>query len=266
MKVGNNYFNYQNYETKIPYKQSSIKFKGGICRDIFEKTNPITFTSQNHQNFEIKNPPPIKLKTLEGVDKAFVQKLQRYIDEFPSKWLKLFDEKGYKVIAAPTLSKAYNSERVFDPFVYELESRNPKGALGVTYDDSRKGKRFFAFCDKPPYTNDYLKNIVNHELSHGIVNSLGLDKNVQVLNFLKQDVGEIKTQGKLNGLTEDELGMISYYFFNPKAHLPVDEILADLLAWNNGGGCYGSGFIMGIKNPDIMKNLFPNLNEYLSNL
>ena len=60
--------------------------------------------------------------------------------------------------------------------------------------------------------------------------------------------------------------MISYYFFNPQAHLPTDEILADLLAWNNGGGCYGSGFIMGIKNPDIMKNLFPNLNKYLSNL
>lgn len=266
MKVGSNYFNYQNYETKIPHKQSSIKFKGAICSDVFEKTNPITFTSQIHKNFEIKNPPPIKLKVLEGVDEAFVQKLQGYVGEFPSKWLKMFDEKGYKIIATPTLSKAYSAERVFDPFVFELESRNKKGTLGVTYDNPAQNKRFFAFCNKTPYADNYLKNIVNHELSHGIVNVLGLDKNVEVLKILKQDIDEIKTKNKLKGLEKDELKMISYYFFNPQAHLPTDEILADLLAWNNGGGCYGSGFIMGIKNPDIMKNLFPNLNKYLSSL
>ncbi len=266
MKIISDYFNRQNFQLGTPRKQSPIKSGGAICNDTFEKTNSIAFTSGIYKDFEHKNPLLPELKVLDGVDKAFAERLTKHINDFPPKWLNLLSKKGYKVIAAPSLLDAYISEKVFDPFVLKTEIQNPKGTLGVTYDNGAKGKKFFVFCDKPPYSDDYLKNIVNHEFSHGIVNSLGLDKNKQVIEILKQDVDEIKKRKKFQDLSKEELKMVSYYFFNPKAHLPADEILADLLAWNNGGGCYGSGFIMGVKNPDIMKTLFPKLNSFLSQL
>ena len=223
---------------------SNVAFKG---KEGLFKTNPTLVP---------------RVVVLPGVSDEFVTKITKQISEFSADWLLKLKKNNYKIILSPTYSEAYRYQGVIDPIVEAAEKKNPKGTLAVTYTDGVI-KNFFVFCDKPPYSNDYMPEIVNHELSHGVVNVAGLNNDKKVIGELKRDVELIMQEQKMDKLTPAENAMVTHCFFNPNAHLPIDEILSDVYAWNKGRGCYGSGLVMGVKNPNLMGTLFPNLSECL---
>ncbi len=252
-----------NRQSYFPISRPASYLTSPLKKDEFQSTKKeISFKGVEGLFKKAPNLFP-KIEILPGVSDDFVTKITRQISEFSPEWLKEFKNNNYKIILSPTFSDAYKSQKVFDSAIEKFEKQNPKGTLGVTYSEGKFGKNFFVFCDKPPYSNIFMRNITNHELSHGVVNIKELDKNNQTLKAIKKDVDLIIKERKLDKLTAAERQMISYYFFNPYAHLPIDEIIADVYAWNQGGGCYGSGLVMNVKNPDLMKNIFPNLSEYL---
>lgn len=254
--------NYNTVFSKINIKSANHYKTKLYQNDVFQKNNIVSFNGiQGLFKTSPNNVPRIEI--LPNVSDDFVSRATKQINEFSSDWLKKFKNANYKIILSPTYSDAYKSQQVFDPAVEYFEKQNPKGTLGVTYCEGKFGRNFFVFCDKPPYSDKFMKSIVNHELSHGVENILGLDKNKQVLELIQKDINAIIQEHKLDKLNSSERQMVSHYFFNKNAHLPIDEIIADTYAWNKGAGCYGSGLVMGIVNPDLIKNLFPNLSRYL---
>lgn len=248
--------------SKIQNKDFIFPKKNRLQTDVFYKSNDISFKGIQGLFKRTSDSLP-QIEVLPRVNVDFASRITKQISKFPAEWLRRFKNNNYRIILTPNFSEAYKSQKVFDPNIENFEMVNPQGTLGITYSEGRFGKNFFAFCDKPPYSDIYMESIVNHELSHGIVNILGLDKNPKILELLKKDVELIIKDRKLDELNPNERRLISHYFFNNQAYLPIDEIVADVLAWNKSAGCYGSGLVMGINNPNLMKNLFPNLSNYL---
>ena len=250
----------------------TLKNNNNVCnfvkkhKDAFEKSCKVSFKGLEGV---FKTFPAIfpKVEVLPGVKDSFVSQITKEISKFPNDWLRKFKKENYDIVISPTVSKAYEAKNVFDPVVEFSETQNPNGILGVTYNYiTLNNKNFFTFCDKTPYTDKYMKNIVNHELSHGVVNIAKIDRDKKTFDILKKDVNEIIKERKLDKLTLNERKLTSKYFFNKNAYMPIDEIAADVFAWNNGAGFYGSGLAMNVENPKLMKNLFPNLSEYLKTI
>lgn len=233
-----------------------------LSSDIFQKNSNITFGKLKESTYN-KCDSALEITVLPDVSSDFVTRVTECINNFPSKWLYKLKEDNYRIILAPTFQSAYKSQKVFDPFVGCFEKRNPNGTLGVTYSSKKNGKNFIVFCDKPLFSDINMRGIVNHELSHGVVNITGLDKNLEVLELIKKDVASMIKEQKLDKLTPKERLMVSHYFFNSKAYLPIDEIVADVYAWNQGDGFYGSELVLDVYNNTLMKNLFPSLSDYL---
>lgn len=234
-----------------------------LAADVFQKSVSIPFKDNALPVFRGESFP--KLEILPDVSEDFISKITSQINGFSPYWLQKFRQEGYKIILAPTLCDAYKKEKVFDKSIELFEANNKEGTLGMTY-HSKKGKKFFVFCDKPQALDEYIPSIVNHELSHGVVNILGIDKDKKTLEAIKKDIEGIIKGRKLDKLTRKERALISRYFFNQKAHLPIDEITADICAWNFGKGLYGSGLIYGVSNPNLMTDLFPNLTGFLEKI
>lgn len=266
IQIFNANFNQQTYS---PLKRNKTVYKTSVFKnDTFESSRNISFRGLEKLfviSPDFSKPIP-QIEVLSGVSNDFASKVTKQVHKFPIRWLQKFKDNNYKIILSPTFSDAYKSQKVFDPSVEMFERQNPKGTLGVTYSEGKSGKNFFVFCDKPPYSNIFMPSIVNHELSHGVVNIKELDKNSKTLELIKKDVGLIIQERKLDELTPAERKMVSHYFFNNNAYLPIDEIIADMYAWNQGVGCYGSGLVMNVQNPNLMKNLFPNLSRYLKTI
>lgn len=244
-------------KTNITQNNTTLKSLGTTS-----PVNKVSFAGFNNLFNKSSDLIP-EVKILPGVNNDFVSKTIKQINEFSQEWLKKFKNNNYKIILSPTLSDAYESQKVFDQEVKKIEKINPKGILSATYSGN---KNFFVFCDKPPYSDKFSREIVNHELSHGVVNISGLDNNQQILELIKKDVDLMIKERKLEKLSSKEREMISHYFFNKEAHLPIDDIIADVYAWNKGAGCYGSGLVMDVTNPKLMTDLFPNLSNKLKTI
>ncbi len=83
------------------------------------------------------------------------------------------------------------------------------------------------------------------------------------MGFLYDD---INTAIQTKTLADDEMDIFKTFFFNERIKTPREEIIADTLAWNMGGGKYGGGAIFGIRNRNLMRDLFPNLSRYLAKI
>lgn len=223
---------------------------------------------RNIQNSTIKEIKGIPVKIVGDVSQDFIKNISKQIDGFPQRWLDLFRENNYKIVLSKNMTDAYKAKGVHSSIVEQTEKRNPQGTLGITYNNIQNRLfNFFCFCDKPPLSDIYMQNIVNHEFGHGVCNIKKLDSDSKFKKALIDDLREIQTQKKLDSLNESERKIVSHYFFNEKAYLPVDEIIADLFAWQQkGGGCYGSTLILDKENKNLMPYLFPNLNKAISRL
>ena len=254
-----------NKQFSLPLQKSPSYKSSLLKKDVFQSSQGISFKSLEGLFKKTPNLVP-SVEIMPRVNNDFISRATVQISRFPSRWLRRFKDENYKIILSPTLVDAYKSQRVFAPNIIRFERENPLGTLGATCSEGKAGKNFFVFCDKPPYSDIYMRGIVNHELSHGVVNITGFDKSQTAHALIRKDVEQILNEHKLDGLSRDERLLVSHYFFNPNAYLPKDEIIADTYAWNKGGGCYGSGLVLDVNNPSLMKNLFTNLSDYLKSL
>lgn len=233
-----------------------------LMADVFQKSASVPFKDNRLAVLSADFP---KIEVLADVKEDFISKVTNQIKGFSPYWLQKFKQEGYKIILAPTISGAYKKEGVFDKSIELFEANNIEGTLGMTY-ANKKGKKFFVFCDKPLATDEFIPSIVNHELSHGVINILGIDKDKKTLETIKKDIRGIVQERKLDKLTPEERALVSRYFFKQNAHLPLDEISADICAWSFNKGLYGSGLIYGVNNPNLMIDLFPNLADFLAKI
>lgn len=245
-------------------RQNKLKFycSNFYSNDTFEKNNPDNISFGKHFSIFKKyffNTPEITV--LDGVSAEYENNIKDRINKFPKKMLKTLKNKNFKIILSPTIIKAYESQNVCNPLIEFYEKEKPKETLSSTYSD--KEKNFIVFCDKPPYSNKYMNNIVNHELSQGVVKCLELDKSPVIKDVFEKDIESIK---KENNLKSKEKYFLSHYILKTDPILSYDEILADICAWNLGGGIYGSGLILNINNPDLMKNIFPKTSAILKEI
>lgn len=249
--------------TNFP-KNSKTSFNKNFLKPNDLKCDCVSFSSRVYAT-KTKIP---EIDVLNGVTKSFSKRATKTIKEFPKKWLFEFKNQGYKIILSPSLKAAYEKQGVYDPVAEFFEKNNPNGTLGAIYDGRDKNSlcKFFAFCDKPPYSNRFMKNIINHELCHGVADIQKLSSNPQVLSLIQKDCKTIVEDDKLYKLTFPERRLINYHFFDKNAYLPIEEIIADTYAWIIGEGIYGSELTLPDKNPNLMKTLFPSLYEYLLNI
>ncbi len=216
--------------------------------------------------FSFKTPVKLDVEVLDGVSSDFLHKVQESIQMFPAYWLKQLKKYDYKAVLSNSWADAYKKKGVEIPFFIEKQEKyNFWGALGLTNTEGLGGKNFFVFCDKPPLSKQYTQNIVNHELSHGVVDIAQLDENKSILDILKKDIANAKKEGKLEKLSLDEKQMVSNFFFGKDAQEPETEIIADCFAWAHGKGCYGTKVAINTEtdNPELMPTLFPELTKYL---
>jgi hypothetical protein len=213
----------------------------------------------------------LQQKALPGASSSFIEAATDHLNnQYPANLRNIVQKDGYLLIFSPTLAAAYQDQGVYDPLVSVAEKQNPVGTLGVTYvDDHDPSLKFIVLADKPdlapggqPYSRLLLDKTINHEVSHAVVNATGLDKDGEILKLLQQDVDDINRQNKLKQLSPNEQHIAMFYFFGPQAANPVDEILADSIAWQcPGGGMYGGKSILNVDNPNLMKTLFPRVTE-----
>lgn len=221
---------------------------------------PVSFKGLFHA--ETKMP---EIQVLPRVSDEFVKKVTQKISEFSPSWLKQLKNEGFKIVLAPSLTEGYTSQKVFDADMLQAEMTNPFGTHAATYFNKQLKKAFIVFADKKAASPEFIPGIVNHELAHGISDIKDMHHNPKILSAIKKDVSEIVSQKKLDRLSEAERKLVSSYFFNSKANSPTKEMIADAIAWQSkGGGCYGSGLIEGIHNPNLIRDLFPNLTATLA--
>lgn len=213
--------------------------------DTFERTtNPIT---SNDMGIEVIG------NVSEQVQKDFTKKIK----SFPKKWLQLFKENNYKIVLTDNIEKICREYNIL-----KNKTISPTNVFGLTYTDG-KNRNFFIFSGKTP--SEHIGKVVNHEFGHGICNINHLDSDSEYRELLSSDVSGIISNRKLDKLSVEERACLSHYFFNSKASLPVDEIIADLIAWNQpDGGCYGSGLIQNNENIELMPSMFPKLFDKIS--
>ena len=205
-----------------------------------------------------------ELVVMPNVRPDFATRIQECICEFPLKWLEKFKKENYKIIISPTFKDAYRHERVIDPIIETAEKENPFGTLGVTY-WAKKGKRFFVFCDKPPYSDKATKNTVFHELSHSIVNSLNLENNREIVNAISKDLNRMDADKTLETLPLMERYLFLNYMASKNPNI-AREIIADTYASTKGFGAYGSPAEASEKKPIPFCELFSHLNRKIKNL
>lgn len=253
------------FDNRIQNTKNVLRNSAKYNRNSFNLSAP-SFSGSIVDFFKKAEQPPLNYKVLDSVKPEFVNMVNKYVSAYSSKWLEKIRASGYHVIFSPSWQKAYQDQGfIYFNKVINAEKANPKGTLAITHFNHTKPGGFIVFCDKPLFKKEIAKYVVNHELSHAVVDIEKLDKNPDILSSLLQDVQEISSKRKLDRLKGEEREMVSKILL-PDDKNSKNEIITDVFAWTHGGGAYGGGVVGGIKNPKLMKNLFPELAEKLSKL
>lgn len=223
-----------------------------------------SFAPKNNQiyfNGKPKNIEMPNITVLNDIGRDYVTSIKESINRYPQKFLSEIAENGIDILISHNLEDAYKYKGISDPLIEQAEKSNNSGILSATYYKRVPQKGFIVFTDKPR-SEEFVKQLVNHELSQCMVFIRNLKDNTQVLDVLNTDIKGIEK--KLTKLPQNEQKLVKDHLLNENAHMPLDKIISDTLAWQQeGGGLYGSGLIEEIYNPKLLPSLFPNLSNYL---
>ncbi|CCY25440.1 unknown [Brachyspira sp. CAG:484] len=195
-------------------------------------------------SFKMKYPM-IKTK---NVDLGFVKSIENSLDSLPDKWAEILSKNNYKLYCSNTIQDTYDHLNLWD--------------TAPNWDAITCGHPLFSFFSFTPQIgkND-IKKVVNHEISHGIVNSENLTEKITIMESLGVDIQKFPTENL--GETPFDIRHLRCRFLD---NYRVNEVLADILAWmQDGGGLWGSGYKGGTKEPDFLRMNFPRTFKWLSN-
>lgn len=228
-----------------------------VNRSLYAAEKADTFTRTTNP---INSKPSIAIETDGEISPSFYSEISSILQSFPKKWLDLFKQNNYKIILTDDMKKIIDENNI-----QTGNTKHPSTTMGLTYTNSKTNQNFFCFNSQ--MNPKFIRNVVNHEFGHGVCNIKKLYNSPVIKSELSKDIASIIKERKLDKLTAEERQLLSNYFFNKKANMPVDEIVADLFAYSQtGGGCYGSELMLSKEHPNLMPTLFPNLYQQIKTL
>ena len=193
-------------------------FQNQAC-DSFTASNPSfcgLFSNKNKVTF-----PKDKIIPLIDDSEECCEKIGEVVDNYPQKWLKRLNKKGYKIIVAPGIDDI--------SLFHGGACIKRKNKLSSTYFDKKPNKSFFAFSDKLIHTPNY-EYVINKELSYGIVQELKLDKDKKLNKFLMEDMDSISKEKKLAKFGDTKKEEVLKFIFNDKFKLNSQKVIARTMA------------------------------------
>ena len=188
---------------------------------------------------EIKYPI-IKTK---NVSTDFVSRVEKCLDSLPNEWKEPLERNRYNLFC---------SESIQDTFDHISISEQAPNWDAVTCDHPMF--KFFVFT--PKIENNDLQRVINHEISHGIVNSTKLAERWDYLREIYRDTEKFPFGEPSYDNPYDPRNIL----LNPIDTYRINEVFADIIAWmQKGGGLWGSGYKGGIKNPNFFKENYPSI-------
>lgn len=219
--------------------------------NIIKKTGKIAFNSNKPvTDVFVKNNRKSLLPVIEENPntKDFTETLNEAFSCLPVKVLNLLKSNNFQIYTADDINSICQK--------YNVKTNPNKEVLGFTHTNFKTQENFFAFSTK--LSGNSVKPVVNHEIGHSICDLMELDSSEQFNSKLKEDISNIKLERKLDNLSEEERKLIFSKLFNSSyVKNSKNEIIADLIAWKLGQGCYGSDLSLNKPNPELMIFLFP---------
>jgi len=215
------------------------------------KINPKShsYISKSENN---KNPSfqmNYQIKKLPNVSDSFVKGIEKSIKSLPDKWGELLAENDYKLYCADSI------EDVFEKEGLPIEDAPDWDAVTCGHPLFK----FFVFT--PKVKPDEMQRVVNHEISHGIVDIEGIMENPEFLSAIGHDAFSHKHYEP----KPHELWNIENLLCRHLDYYRENEVFADTFAsLQPGGGIWGSGYKDGLKNPNFFKENFPTVYKKIS--
>lgn len=204
------------------------------------------YTKKNSNDISFKMKYPIIVT--KNVDLKFVKSIEKSLYSLPDIWAEILSKNNYKLYCSNTIQDTYDHLNLYD--------------TAPNWDAITCGHpRFSFFSFTPKIEKNDIKKVVNHEISHGIVNSEKLTEKITIMEPLSEDIQNFPTEDL--GETTFDIRHLKYKYLDIYR---VNEILADILAWiQDGGGLWGSGYKGGTKEPDFLRQNFPRTFNRLRN-
>lgn len=196
----------------------------------------------SNNNCNIKFGMNYPICRTKNVSNEFVQKVNNCLKSLPDEWEEPLLENGYDLFC---------SESIQDTFEYLSIPDKAPDWDAVTC--SHPAFKFFVFT--PKIKNKDLQRVINHEISHGIVNSEELTENFDYVQHIFEDCAEFPNKSpNYNNLYD-----INNLLINPLDKYRINEVFADIIAWaQKGGGLWGSGYKGSENNPNFFKENYPS--------
>ena len=183
--------------------------------------------------------PIIKTK---NISSDFVEKVEKCLDSLPDEWQEPLQKDNYRLFCSGSI------QDVFDHLSIPEEAPNWEAVTSP-----HPTFRFFVFT--PKIENKDLQRVINHEISHGIVNSKRLTERYDYLREIYKDVSSFPSKEPDYNNFYDLKNLL----IKPLDDYRINEVFADMLAWlQKGGGLWGSGYKGSVINPNFLKENYPS--------
>ncbi len=191
----------------------------------------------NNTTFGMKYP----ITRTKNIGDDFVQKVEKCLDSLPDKWQETLQRNNYELFCSESIQDTFN----------HLSIREP----APEWDAVTSAHPVFKFFVFTPKINDKdMQRVINHEISHGIVNSEELAGRLDYLQAIHTDAAifPIKEPNFNNPYDLKNLSI------KPIDGYRINEVFADMIAWfQKGGGLWGSGYKGSKKNPNFLQENYP---------
>ena len=215
---------------------------------------------------KVSNPINSKLSSFSGVQEAgfvfpirtigkipneYLASINDSLNLLPDKVVNTINKNMYEIVVVDDICKATKK--------FNIQTSKEAMPLAFTY--SKGNDNIICFSNNIP--SSLRKPAVFHEVGHSLDYIFNLSKQNEIKEAVSKDLKLIIKDRKLDSLSKNERERLNIYFMCNDVNSAVGEIVADLFAWQQNSGCYGTIYTTGKNNPNLMQNLFQNTNKAL---
>ena len=226
------------------------------------KTMPNNIKKQKNPSFGYRLTLENEIEVYPNSREEFIQKVYQAISKYPAKLKEIIQNHDYTITVTPSLNTTLLMRGIASPATMLYEKNYPKCSMHTEVNTGNNTKNII-IADKRPYSDNYASNIVNFALSEALSESLKLHKQLEIMETMHRDIVRFNMSGKLDKLSKNEKRLLAQEFIDSNGQIKPLEIIPDLIAWNLGGGKYGSG-LYDVHDPFFTRNMFPETNSYLN--
>ncbi len=189
-------------------------------------------------NFGMKYP----IYRTKNVSSEFVKKVDKCLESLPDEWQEPLMKNKYNLFCSESIQDTFDRLSIPD--------------MAPDWDAVTCGHPMFKFFVFTPKIEDNdLQRVINHEISHGIVNSEKLADKFDYVQHIFEDGAKFPYEEP----NYKNLYDLKNLLINPIDDYRINEVFADIIAWaQKGGGLWGSGYKGSAKNPNFFKENYPS--------